>query len=258
MGIGQRKIRPLVAGNWKMNGLKASLAEALAVRDALTGAEGAFAADVMIAPPATLIGGFAAALGDYPLLLAGQDCHPKASGAHTGDIAAEMLKDAGASAVIVGHSERRADHGETNATVRAKAEAAHRAGIMAIICVGETREERTSGRTLSVVSKQLQQSAPGSATAANTVIAYEPVWAIGTGLTPTPDDVKSVHAAIRNNLISLFGPEGEGMRVLYGGSVKPDNAACLMAVENVDGALVGGASLKAGDFLAIVSAYGDT
>jgi len=255
MGIGQRKIRPLVAGNWKMNGLKANLAEALAVRDALTAAQGAIPADVMIAPPTTLIAGFAAALGAYPLLLAGQDCHPKASGAHTGDVAAEMLKDAGASAVIVGHSERRADHGETNAVVRAKAEAAHRAGITAIICVGETREERTSGQTISVVSTQLQQSTPGSAAAANTVIAYEPVWAIGTGLTPTPEDVKSVHAAIRNNLVGLFGSEGERMRIIYGGSVKPDNATCLMAVENVDGALVGGASLRASDFLAIVSAY---
>lgn len=256
MAIEGRGIRPLVAGNWKMNGLKSSLAEAVAVRDALVSAQASLPVDVMIAPPATLIAGFAAALGQGPLLVAGQDCHAKPGGAHTGDIAAEMLKDAGASAVIVGHSERRADHGETSATVKAKAEAAHRAGLMAIICVGETKEERTSGQTLDVVSGQLKQSTPQSATAANSVIAYEPVWAIGTGLTPTPDDVRAVHAAIRADLIALFGSEGAKMRILYGGSVKGDNAAPLMAVDNVNGALVGGASLRASDFLAILRAYG--
>ncbi|MET0639993.1 MAG: triose-phosphate isomerase [Hyphomicrobium sp.] len=249
-----RTIRPLVAGNWKMNGHKASLAEALAVRDALSGDLASLQADVLIAPPATLIAGFAEAVGG-DLALAGQDCHPKANGAHTGDIAAEMLKDAGASAVIVGHSERRADHGETSALVKAKAEAAHRAGLVAIICIGETEQERREGQTLPVVSKQLKESVPAASTSANTVIAYEPVWAIGTGLTPTPDDVKEVHAAVRSDLIGLLGPEGANARILYGGSVKPDNAAVLMAVENVDGALVGGASLKASDFLAIVRTY---
>jgi triosephosphate isomerase len=209
----------------------------------------------MIAPPATLIAGFAASMADSTVLLAGQDCHPKPGGAHTGDIAAEMLKDAGASAVIVGHSERRADHGETSAIVREKAQAAHRAGLTAIICIGETKDERTNGETLPVVCGQLKDSLPPSATVENTVIAYEPVWAIGTGLTPTTDDVKSVHAAIRSDLATLLGADGAKMRILYGGSVKPDNAAVLMAVENVDGALVGGASLKASDFLAIVRSY---
>lgn len=251
-----REIRPLVAGNWKMNGHKASVAEALAVRDALLGSLASVPADVMIAPPATLIAGFAAALGERPVFLAGQDCHPKPWGAHTGDIAAEMLKEAGASAVIVGHSERRADHGETSAEVKAKAEAAHRAGLVAIVCVGETQSERAAGKTLAVVCQQLKESVPESSTAANTVIAYEPVWAIGTGLTPTPEDVRIVHSAIRSDLVGLLRSEGEGMRILYGGSVKPDNAAVLMSVENVDGALVGGASLKASDFLAIVRTYG--
>jgi triosephosphate isomerase len=252
-----REIRPLVAGNWKMNGNKASVAEALAVGDALLGPLASIPADVMIAPPATLIAGFAAALGERPVLLAGQDCDPTPCGAHTGDIAAEMLKEAGASAVIVGHSERRADHSETSAEAKAKAQAAHRAGIIAIVCLGESGQERTAGSTLSVVSQQLKESMPESSTAANTVVAYEPVWAIGTGLTPTPEDVKIVHAAIRADLVSLFGSEGARMRILYGGSVKPDNASTLMSVENVDGALVGGASLKASDFLAIVRTYGN-
>jgi triosephosphate isomerase (TIM) len=251
-----REIRPLVAGNWKMNGRKASVAEALAVKDALLGSLASIGADVMLAPPATLIAGFAAALGEQPVLLAGQDCHSKPCGAHTGDIAAEMLKEAGASAVIVGHSERRADHNETSADVRAKAEAAHRAGLVAIICVGETQTERAAGQTLPVACRQLEESVPKSSTAANTVIAYEPVWAIGSGLTPTPEDVRIVHSAIRSDLVGRLGPEGAGMRILYGGSVKPDNAAALMSVENVDGALVGGASLKASDFLAIVRTYG--
>ncbi len=248
-------IRPLIAGNWKMNGDKASVAEILAVRDALAGPLADLPADVMIAPPATLIAGFAAALGASPVLLAGQDCHPKPDGAHTGDIAAEMLRDAGAVAVIVGHSERRADHGETSSIVSEKAMAAHRAGLTAIVCIGETKDERTAGKTVAVVCGQLKDSLPASATSENTVIAYEPVWAIGTGLTPTPDDVKDVHAAIRSDLATLLGQEGTKMRILYGGSVKPDNAAVLMAVENVDGALVGGASLKASDFLAIVRTY---
>jgi triosephosphate isomerase len=255
MGMAGSGIRPLVAGNWKMNGLKASVAEATKVLESLSGPLASILADVMIAPPATVLASFAAALGPGPLLLAGQDCHQAPSGPHTGDISAEMLKDAGASAVIVGHSERRADHGETNAEVKAKAEAAHRAGLMAIVCIGETKDERIGGSTLTVVCGQLAESMPASATAANTVIAYEPVWAIGTGLTPTPDDVKEVHTAIRSVLVDRLGQDGGTMRILYGGSVKPDNARVLMSVENVNGALVGGASLKASDFLAIVRAY---
>jgi triosephosphate isomerase len=250
-----RGIRPLIAGNWKMNGRKASLAEVLAVRDARMGPLADLPVDIMIAPPATLIPTFATATEGSGVQLAGQDCHSEPSGAHTGDISAEMLRDAGATAVIVGHSERRADHGETSAEVRAKAEAAHRAGLVAIVCIGETKDQRSAGETVSVVCGQLKESVPASSTAATTVIAYEPVWAIGTGLTPTPDDVKAVHAAIRSDLVTLFGSEGAKMRILYGGSVKPDNAATLMAVENVNGALVGGASLKASDFLAIVRAY---
>lgn len=248
-------IRPLVAGNWKMNGLNASLVEAVSVRDALSGPLAAMNADVMVAPPATLIASFAAAAAGSPLRIGAQDCHAKPSGAHTGDIAAEMLKDAGASAVILGHSERRADHGETSAEVKAKAAAAHRAGLVAIVCIGETQGERAAGATLNVVSRQLKNSLPDGTTAANTVIAYEPVWAIGTGLTPTSSDIEAVHVAIRRDLSESVGEEGAKMRILYGGSVKPDNAAALIAIPNVNGALVGGASLKARDFLAIVRAY---
>jgi triosephosphate isomerase len=255
MGGGQAGIRPLVAGNWKMNGLKAAAGEVEALREALAGPLSAIAADVMIAPPATLLGHFASATQGCPIQLAGQDCHAKASGAHTGDISAEMLKDAGASAVIVGHSERRADHGEIDPIVRAKTEAAHRAGLLAIVCVGETRAEREAGHTLDIVGGQLAGSLPDDATPENTVVAYEPVWAIGTGLTPTPEDVAEVHAAIRKDLVERFGRHGEAIRILYGGSVKPDNAKTLMSVANVNGALVGGASLKAQDFAAIIRAY---
>lgn len=238
-----------------MNGLKHSLQEAVLVRDALSGPLATIDADVMIAPPVTLIASFAEAAAGSRLLVAAQDCHAKASGAHTGDIAAEMLSDAGATAVILGHSERRADHGETSAEVKAKAAAAHRAGLVAIVCIGETQGERAAGATLNVVSRQLKSSLPEGTTAANTVIAYEPVWAIGTGLTPTPGDIEVVHSAIRRDLADAVGAEGVKMRVLYGGSVKPDNAAALMAIPNVNGALVGGASLKASDFLAILRAY---
>jgi triosephosphate isomerase len=251
-----RQIRPLVAGNWKMNGIKAGLAEALAVRDSLEPGGAAAGIDVMICPPATLVATLADAAQGSPLIVGGQDCHANASGAHTGDIAAEMLADAGAKAVIVGHSERRWDHGELDAQVRAKAAAAHRAGLTAIVCVGETAGERTIGLTLEVVGRQLAGSLPKGATAANTVIAYEPVWAIGTGLTPTADDVAVVHGAIREALSKHVGKEAAGMRILYGGSVKPSNAKELMAVANVDGALVGGASLKAADFCGIIAAYG--
>jgi triosephosphate isomerase len=248
-------IRPLVAGNWKMNGLAAALGEASAVRDGL-GAPGGWRADVMICPPATLIAQLAWALKGSGVRIGGQDCHEKKSGANTGDISAEMLADAGADAVIVGHSERRADHGELDALVCRKAAAAHRAGLTAIVCLGETAGERRAGLTLDVVRRQLKASIPEGSSAANTAIAYEPVWAIGSGLTPTLNDVGEVHGAIRALLAERFGAEGRGMRILYGGSVKPANARELMGVGNVDGALVGGASLKAEEFLAIIRAYG--
>ncbi len=244
--------KPLVAGNWKMNGLRASVSELDAlIRGLPAGAGERF--DVMICPPATLIREFAEAASGSPVRIGGQDCHAKPSGAHTGDISAEMLKDAGASAVIVGHSERRADHGETDAHVKAKAEAALRAGLAPIVCVGETETERLAGRTNDVVSCQLAGSLPERAEAL--VVAYEPVWAIGTGRTPTPEDVAEVHALVRRALEARYGAAGGRIRILYGGSVKPENAGTLMAVENVDGALVGGASLKAADFLGIMRAY---
>jgi triosephosphate isomerase len=244
--------RPLVAGNWKMNGMKASLMEALRVRDTLR-ADGP--ADAMICPPATLIAELAAAARNSAVEVGAQDCHTAPAGAHTGDISAEMLANAGAVAVIVGHSERRADHGELDRQVKAKAEAAHRAGLAAIVCIGETAGERLAGLTLQVVARQLAGSMPAAATAANTVIAYEPVWAIGTGLTPSPADVAEVHAAIRRLLTERVGEGGRRLRILYGGSVKPSNAGELLAVANVDGALVGGASLKADDFLGIIDSY---
>ena len=245
-------IRPLIAGNWKMNGLKASLAEFEAMLAGAT--QVATKADLLVCPPATLIAGFAEkARGAKTLAIGAQDCHPKPSGAHTGDLSAEMLGDAGASAIIVGHSERRADHGESDALVRQKAEAAWRAGLTAIVCVGETREQRDAGQTLDICGGQLKGSLPDGATAGNLVVAYEPVWAIGTGLTPTTADVEQVHRFIRDTLTSRFIGEGIKIRILYGGSVKPSNAAELMAVANVNGALVGGASLKAADFLAIAA-----
>jgi triosephosphate isomerase (TIM) len=245
--------RPLVAGNWKMNGLAGSageLAKMAAGAAALSGK-----AELMVCPPATLIAGFAQAARGSALTIGGQDCHANPSGAHTGDIAAEMLADAGAKAVIVGHSERRTDHHETDAQVRAKALAARRAGLIAIVCVGEIKAEREAGKTLDVVGRQLKGSLPDGATAANLVVAYEPVWAIGTGLTPTPADVAEVHAFIRRQLTERFGAEGDGIRILYGGSVKPSNAEELMTVVHVNGALVGGASLKAEDFLGIAAVY---
>jgi triosephosphate isomerase len=246
--------RPLVAGNWKMNGLTASVAE---LGKIVAGAAGlAGKAELMVCPPATLVARFAEAARGSAVLIGGQDCHTAASGAHTGDIAAEMLADAGARAVIVGHSERRTDHHETDAEVRAKALAAGRAGLLAIVCVGEQRAEREAGKTLAVVGRQLDGSLPDGASAASLVVAYEPVWAIGTGLTPTPADVAEVHGFIRSRLEARFGGEGTGMRILYGGSVKPSNARELMTVVHVNGALVGGASLKAEDFLGIAAVYG--
>jgi len=248
-----QQLRPLVAGNWKMNGLSASVGEL----EKIVAGAGAIAgrADLMVCPPATLIARFAETARGSAIALGGQDCHASAAGAHTGDIAAEMLADAGATAVIVGHSERRTDHNETDAQVRAKAAAGWRAGLLSIVCIGETRAEREADRTLDVVGRQLDGSLPDGATGKRLVVAYEPVWAIGTGLTPTADDVALVHAFIRERLIGRFGPDGGAIRILYGGSVKPSNAAELMAVPHVDGALVGGASLKAEDFLGIAAAY---
>lgn len=245
--------RALVAGNWKMNGLYATMVEAAKVAaGVMTGHKPL--CEVMICPPATLLGPLRVNLGPGPVVLGGQDCHQNPSGAHTGDISAEMLKDAGAVAVIVGHSERRADHGESDAQVQAKALAAHRAGLCAIICIGETEAERNAGKALEVAGQQLAGSLPDSATAASTVVAYEPVWAIGTGRTPTAADVAEVHGFIRAQLQARF-KDGANFRILYGGSVKPANAKELMAVANVNGALVGGASLKADDFLGIIAAY---
>jgi triosephosphate isomerase len=246
--------RPLVAGNWKMNGLAASLDE---LRKMIEGYSRPLSerADLLVCPPFTLISACSAAARGSGVGVGAQDCHPRPSGAHTGDVSAEMLRDAGAAAVIVGHSERRTDHAESNAVVRAKAEAAHRAGLLAVICVGETREERDAGRTIDVVRTQLGGSVPDAATPANAVIAYEPVWAIGTGLTPTVADVEEVHGTIRHALVDRFGAGAGAIRVLYGGSVKPDNAAGLLGAADVDGALVGGASLKAQDFLAIAKTY---
>jgi triosephosphate isomerase len=208
----------------------------------------------MICPPATLVAALAAQARGSRLLVGAQDCHREPRGAHTGDISAEMLKDAGAAAVILGHSERRADHGERSGDVELKVRAARRAGLQAIVCIGETAGERRAGLTLPVVARQLKESLPDAGTAADTVIAYEPVWAIGTGLVPSVGDVAEVHGFLRNLLSDRFGAEGQAMRLLYGGSVKPDNARELMAVPNVNGALVGGASLKADDLLAILAA----
>lgn len=235
--------RKLAAGNWKMNGTLAALSEIDAILAQPAGC------DLLICPPATLIQAVAA----KGIATGGQDCHAKASGAHTGDIAAGQLRDVGASHVILGHSERRTDHAETDAQVAAKAIAAHQAGLVAIICLGETEAQRDAGETLSVISAQLAASVPDCATAANTVIAYEPVWAIGTGRTPTNDQIAEVHALLRDRLAARFA-DGADFSLLYGGSVKPGNAAEIFAIPHVNGALVGGASLKASDFGPIVAA----
>ncbi|MBV9530459.1 MAG: triose-phosphate isomerase [Bradyrhizobium sp.] len=247
-------IRPLIAGNWKMNGLKASMAE---FEEILEGVPAVAAkADLLVCPPATLISGFAkTARGIMSVAVGAQDCHPKPAGAHTGDISAEMLADAGAKAIIVGHSERRADHGEGDLLVRRKAQAVWRAGLFAIVCVGETEQQRDAGKALDICRGQLEASLPDGSRADNLVVAYEPVWAIGAGRTPTGADVGQIHQFIRDLLTKRFKEEGGRMRILYGGSVKPSNAAELMAVANVNGALVGGASLKAADFLAIARGY---
>ena len=240
-------LRKLVAGNWKMNGSPGSLAELDAIAAA---AKAQPAVDVAICPPFTLI---APAAARAPALAIGaQDCHAAAKGAHTGCTSAPMLIEAGARLVIVGHSERRADQHEGDAEVQAKAAAAIAAGLLAIVCVGETEAERDAGRAVAVVEGQLDGSIPRHATAATLVVAYDPVWAIGTGRTPSTGDVAEMHAAIRRRLQQLLGGEGAGVRILYGGSVKPDNAKELMAVADVDGALVGGASLTAAQFVPII------
>ncbi|PQA85347.1 triose-phosphate isomerase [Hyphococcus luteus] len=237
-------MKPLIAGNWKMNGLAAASAEIDALIR-LLGGSAPDDRDVLICPPATLVAAFAARYSDEAIQIGGQDCHPEANGAHTGDISAEMLADAGAGFVIVGHSERRADHGETDAVVKAKAQAAFRAGLTPIVCVGETKDQREAGKALEIVGAQLEGSLPE--TGEPFVVAYEPVWAIGTGLTPTIDDIAEMHDFIRSKT-------PQGTRLLYGGSVKPGNAKEILAVTNVNGALVGGASLKAADFHPIVTA----
>ncbi len=243
-------MQKLAAGNWKMNGL----ADALVEIDALAAAHPSPGCEVLICPPATLLSRLSDRTSGTAIQTGAQDCHANATGAHTGDISAEMVADAGGAFIIVGHSERRADHEEDDATIRAKAEATWRAGLTAIICVGETLAEREAGRTIEVVGSQLAGSVPEGANTASTVIAYEPVWAIGTGKVPTLEEIAEVHADIRSRLSDRFGSEAANMRLLYGGSVKPSNAGDIFGVPNVDGALVGGASLKAADFGGIVAA----
>jgi triosephosphate isomerase len=247
------KIRPLLAGNWKMNGTRDSLTQLKAIADAIKSPQ-SDKVETLICPPATLLYVSTALCDDSPLAIGAQDCHQDASGAHTGDICAEMIADCFGTYVIVGHSERRRDHDEGSELVRAKAEAAHAVGLTAIICVGETGDERKAGRTLDVLKKQIDLSIPQAATAENTVIAYEPVWAIGTGLVPHEDDVAEAHAFLRAELVAQFGKAGDRMRLLYGGSANPANAAKLVSIANVNGLLVGGASLKAADFIAMYQA----
>src|SRR5215470_8343355 len=246
--------RPLVAGNWKMNGLRKSSHELLRITQGAVKLPRNI--DLVVCPPATLVANFSGLARGSRVRIGAQDCHPEPSGAYTGDISAEMLADAGAAMVIVGHSEPRSYHKETDAQVRVKTLAAWRAGMTAIVCIGETRAEREMRQTLEVVARQLGASLPETARGENLVIAYEPVWAIGTGLTPTTADIAEVHNLIRRKLTDRYRDAGEGMRILYGGSVKPSNAQELMHVADVDGALVGGASLKADEFLAIASVYG--
>ena len=242
--------RRLAAGNWKMNGTAASLSEVEALLQAHLSPQ----VEILICPPATLLAQMNWKKGQHPLQLGGQDCHAAASGPHTGDLSAAMLKDAGAAYVILGHSERRTNHGETDEQVAAKARAAYAAGLVAVICIGETLEERQAERTLDVVGRQLDTSVPEGATGLNTVIAYEPVWAIGTGLTPTNEQIGEVHGFLRSRLSARMGADAAHVRLLYGGSVKPSNAAEIFGISDVDGALVGGASLKAADFTPIIKA----
>ncbi|ALL13466.1 triose-phosphate isomerase [Caulobacter henricii] len=252
MTLSSLKPRPLIAGNWKMNGLAESLDQARAVAAALDAKPAG--ARVAICPPATLLDRLSAALDGSSVLTGGQDCHVKTSGAHTGDIAAAMLIDAGASLVILGHSERREDHAETSALVAAKVETALTAGLEPIICVGESLAQREAGSALPVVTAQVRESLPAALAGQAFSVAYEPIWAIGTGRTATVADIEEMHAAIRAQLVELFGGHGATVPILYGGSVKPDNAAEILGAAEVGGALVGGASLKAADFLAIIAA----
>jgi triosephosphate isomerase (TIM) len=246
-------IRPLVAGNWKMNGTTSMLREPRLLAGMLGDVK--LKCDVLVCPPATLLRRVKSVLKGSKIRVGGQDCHAAVSGAHTGDISADMLKDAGASAVIVGHSERRTNHKETSEQVAAKAKGAQAADLVAIICIGETLDERKGGKTLAVLTEQLKGSIPAGSNSTNSVIAYEPVWAIGTGLTPTTAEVGEAHAHIRSELASIMGSEGGQTRILYGGSVKPNNAVELMGVAHVNGALVGGSALKASDFIGIIKAY---
>jgi triosephosphate isomerase len=244
--------RKLAAGNWKMNGLAADMAEVAA----LMSQNPKLAIDLLICPPATLLAQMAVMRAKHPLRLGGQDCHAQPAGAHTGDISAHMLREAGADYVILGHSERRAAYLETSAAVAAKAQAAHSAGLVSVICLGESAGEHSAGQTLDIVASQLAASVPATSNGANTVFAYEPIWAIGTGKVPTLPEIAQVHAKLRADLLARFDDEGAKMRLLYGGSVKPGNAAEIFALPEVDGALVGGASLKATDFGAIIAALG--
>ncbi len=247
-----QNITPLIAGNWKMNGLAAALGEVEKLAGLLGDAQRS--ADIAVCPPATLIAAMSRIAAAAGIAVGGQDCHMAASGAHTGDISAPMLADAGARMVIVGHSERRADHGESDAIVRDKARAALAAGLVPIICVGETRAQREAGDAAAVVSAQISGSVPDEAAGREIVVAYEPVWAIGTGLTPTSADIAAMHKGIRDQLAERFRAQGETIRLLYGGSLKPANAREILAIEHVNGGLVGGASLLADDFFAIISA----
>lgn len=240
-------IRPLIAGNWKMHG---TLREAGALAEAVrTGATG-LPADLLVCPPFPHVPSLAALLAGGPVSVGAQDCHAATKGAHTGDVSAPMLRDAGATHVILGHSERRADHAETDAVVRAKVQAALAAGLIPVACVGETEAQRLAGEAEAVVRGQLAESLPDDFAG---IVAYEPVWAIGTGRTPTEADIAAIHAIIRETLVARFGPAGQGTRILYGGSMKPGNAKAILALPNVDGGLVGGASLVAADFLAIAA-----
>jgi len=244
-------MRSLIVGNWKMNGVGGSLAEIAAVAGWVEVHRPA--GDVLICPPFTLVAP-AVATAAGRVAVGGQDCHPQPWGAFTGDVSAEMLADAGAAAVIVGHSERRRMHHETDALVMSKAEAAGRAGLVAILCVGESEAERDAGQALDVIGRQLGASLPPGANSSNTVLAYEPVWAIGSGRTPSLDEIVQMHSHIRDRLEARLGSEGERQRILYGGSVKPANAAAILALPDVNGALVGGASLMAAEFQEIVAA----
>ena len=248
-----QNITPLIAGNWKMNGLRATLVEVEKLASKLTSGAPP-RCTVAICPPATILNAMNRVAAPAGIVLGGQDCHPAASGAHTGDLSAAMLADAGAQLVIVGHSERRTNHGETDDLVRQKALAGLAAGLTPIICIGETRAEREAGQHDHVCKRQLMSSVPDQAADEDVVIAYEPVWAIGTGLTPTSADISAMHKSLREQLVSRFGERGQGIRILYGGSLKPSNAKEILAIEHVNGGLVGGASLLADDFAAIISA----